>query len=232
MCTGTPSVLGLEATTMHAEQNERALEDLIVEFCDEDLQTWTRAAQVIGRRAVTDGASLEFLRRRLAEAPTATAQQGDAAGYQDTNLRADAGGVPRANVHRFRHACCAMGSYLSQPHPDESLLGDAIDEHIRYPLAMLCFDLLKSEGGTVADLKQIPGMAQQFEKWRRRQIASKQRNVHGHWRPTSGSCRPCKSWAIIHRSPRNSGQPRGKPRSVRTGRWHVTSRASRPPKPC
>ena len=162
---------------MQIDTDDRTLDELTVDFCDEDTDTWTRAAMVIGRRAADDAACREFIQRRLAEAPGAAQVRSETASYQTTGLHRGDEDAPRVNVHRFRHACCALAGYLSVPDTQAEPFGEVLERYVRQPLVTLCLSALQSQGGTVGQLKQIPGLADRFETWRQRQIAGRRANI-------------------------------------------------------
>ncbi|MDY6914582.1 MAG: MFS transporter [Planctomycetota bacterium] len=161
---------------MQAHEDNRTLEKLIVDFCDEQTPTWTFAARVIGHRAAADGACLEFIRRRLAESPDA-AKCEKSKGYKNTALRSDGKETAQANVHRFRHACCAMASYLCEPATNPAPFEDIYRQQILQPLAAICFEALRNGQATVGELKQIPQLTEEFGNWVKGQILNKQKNV-------------------------------------------------------
>ena len=161
---------------MQVDQDLRIFEDLVVGFCDEDTETWAAAARVIGYRAVSDAGALAFMQRRLAEKPGA-GNRPSTEGYRTTALSDDDDGPLLENIHRFRHACCAMASYVSEAHADTDIVNETLDEWIRRPLIELCLDALRRNGGTLGELKQLPGLAEQFGRWLTGRIAEKQKNI-------------------------------------------------------
>jgi hypothetical protein len=132
------------------------LEDLFIAFCDEDTPTWTAAARAIGLRAGAEPKAEEFIAAWLAKAPGADDEGED------------------ANIHRFRHACCALASHLSGEEVDRAPFGDVIDREIVGPLSYLAF--LGMKGGTVADLASI-GLAEDFDRWRAGVIEKRKKEV-------------------------------------------------------
>lgn len=129
------------------------LDALKIAFADEDTATWTAAARDIGARAVREAEARDFISYWLARSP------GEAAAGEE-------------NIHRFRHACCALASYLSEAAADRDVFREALERHVRGPLVNLAFMGLKQSEGSVADLARIPGLAADFEGWRGTQRAT------------------------------------------------------------
>lgn len=125
----------------------RSLEALTVGFADEDTATWTAAAVELGARAVAEPEALAFVRHWLARSPE-DAPEGE------------------ANIHRFRHACCALASYLSAPRADPEAVRDLLERHVLGPLVNLAFAGLRATKGTIGDLSRIPGLGERFTAWR------------------------------------------------------------------
>jgi hypothetical protein len=131
------------------------LDALKIAFADEDTATWTAAARALGQRAVDDPEALAFILRWLAAHPAEASA---------------------ANIHRFRHACCALAALKSAgPGPAEA--EGAFERHIRAPLLALTHAGLKAAGGTVADLARIPGGEARFVEWRAQQQANLQERL-------------------------------------------------------
>jgi hypothetical protein len=123
---------------------EASLDALFLAFCDEDTRTWTEAARAIGKRAHHDPRAAELIARWLER------------GEDDDDI----------NIHRFRHACCALASYLSEEKADLERFAEAIDREVRIPLIEAIFGCLATEG-TVGDLQRVPQLAAAFEKWKK-----------------------------------------------------------------
>ncbi len=138
---------------------KETLEQLQIAFCDEDTPTWTRAARELGKLAVDDPKAMSFIKYWLERSPA-------------VETKSDELFDSEVNIHRFRHACCALASYLSQkkskPKEDEQLWS-IIEREVRTPLVGLCFDAL-AQHGKVEDLEQIEGLNAQFDVWRTTQI--------------------------------------------------------------
>ncbi|MEQ8277428.1 MAG: hypothetical protein RMA76_02740 [Deltaproteobacteria bacterium] len=115
----------------------QSLEALKIAFCDEDTATWTKAARALGERAATDAEARAFLLAWLTQ---------------------------EDNVHRFRHACCALASRMScEAEPDEEL--ERLQaQQIVTPLVELALGSLPPDA-TIADLSKIPGAADRFASW-------------------------------------------------------------------
>lgn len=123
---------------------EATLDALFLAFCDEDTTTWTEAARAIGRRALHDEEAAALIARWLER------------GRDDEDL----------NIHRFRHACCALASYLSEESADRARFEDAIAREVRVPLLEAIFGALAVEG-TVAELSAVPELSTAFELWKK-----------------------------------------------------------------
>ena len=162
---------------MPSDQDTRALADLKIGFCDESTATWTDAARAIGRQALDDPEALAFIQRQLAEAPTATHKQSLQPGHRTSGLNVATDRGPIGNVHRFRHACCALASYLSDEQADPRPFRAELDEYIRQPLVAMCLETLQEDGGSVRDLADIPGVTDTFAQWRAGQIASRHKTI-------------------------------------------------------
>src|SRR5688500_14022975 len=115
----------------------RSLEELEVAFCDEDTAVWTAAAREIGKRAVTEPRAHAWLKMWLAAAPAKDREE-----------------QSEANIHRFRHACCGLASYLSQPGADASHFEESIREEIVGPLVYITF-LGLPETATIGELEPL-----------------------------------------------------------------------------
>ncbi len=130
----------------------RSLDELEVAFCDEDTPTWTAAACEIGRRAVQEPRLIAFLKTWLE-----SVQQSE------------------TNIHRFRHACCGLASYLSQAGADRAPFAETIALEIVGPLTFLAFRGLP-EGAVIRDLAQL-GLDQAFERWKQAQIEKRKKEI-------------------------------------------------------
>lgn len=113
------------------------LEALKIAFCDEDTQKWSDAARQIGRLAVTNDDAKNFITVWLHQ---------------------------QENVHRFRHACCALASYLSESDATDTLLVEAQKREIVEPLVELTLASIDRET-TIEQLEQLPGARERFEEW-------------------------------------------------------------------
>lgn len=120
-----------------------SLDALFLAFCDEDTNTWVEAAREIGVRAHQDERARDFIARWLARS-------------DDDEL----------NIHRFRHACCSLASYLSEPHADRTPFAVSIEREVLGPLLEAVFGCLLIEG-TIADLARVPRLFASFERWRK-----------------------------------------------------------------
>jgi len=144
-------------------------------FSDEDTETWRRAAVEIGRRAARDPNALAFLLAELRRRPKAGRRvegagpdgRGPSPAASPGSNRSD-GDADGSNIHRFRHACCALASYVSEPEADRAPVSDILDREIALPLAAFCLDFLKREG-TIEDLDALPGLSEEFSQWRAEQ---------------------------------------------------------------
>lgn len=123
---------------------EPTLDALFLAFCDEDTTTWTAAARAIGKRALHDEKAAALIARWLER------------GEDDEDL----------NIHRFRHACCALASYLSEESADRARFEDAIAREVRVPLLEAIFGSLALEG-RVAELAAVPELSAAFEIWKK-----------------------------------------------------------------
>lgn len=118
-----------------------SLEALKIAFCDEDTATWTKAARDLGERAATDTAARAFVLEWLSQ---------------------------EENVHRFRHACCALASRMSCEAEADAELVDFQSRQIITPLVELALGSLPAHA-TISDLSKIPGAAERFAEWAERQ---------------------------------------------------------------
>lgn len=134
----------------------RTLVELEVAFCDEDTPTWTAAAREIGKRALTEPRAVEFLARWLERAPGK---------QEDTEI----------NIHRFRHACCGLASYLSEERADRTPFAQPLAEEIAGPLSYLALRGLAPDA-TIADLEAV-GAAADFERWKSVQIDKRKKEI-------------------------------------------------------
>jgi hypothetical protein len=130
----------------------RSLDELEVAFCDEDTATWTAAARELGKLAHDDARAREFLKGWLErEAQTET------------------------NIHRFRHACCGLASYLSRPDADRTPFASTIEREIMGPLSYLAF-LGLTPDATIRDLVPL-GLADDFDAWRTSMLEKRKKDV-------------------------------------------------------
>ncbi len=122
---------------------ETSLEALFLAFCDEDTTTWVEAARELGVRAHTNERARDFIVQWLAR-----------------------GNDDELNIHRFRHACCSLASYLSEPRADPTPFQVSIEREVLGPLLEAVFGCLVIEG-TIADLARVPRLYAGFETWRK-----------------------------------------------------------------
>lgn len=122
---------------MSSPRDVEALESLKIAFCDEDTDVWTHAARRLGALAAHDDDARAFLVRWLSQSD---------------------------NVHRFRHACCALASYASQEATTDPTLMALRREQIVTPLVSLALGSLGPDA-TLAALDAIPGARLQYDAW-------------------------------------------------------------------
>lgn len=134
----------------------RDLDALKIAFCDEDTATWSAAAMEIGQLAADDPDALAFMSQWLERNPASRSRPDDV--FEN-----------EVDVHRFRHACCALASYLSEKSADRKPVQKVATREIRDPLAALAFNGVVA-AGTVADLRSIPGAFESLHHWRDEQI--------------------------------------------------------------
>src|SRR5687768_15988047 len=134
------------------------LDELEVAFCDEDTAVWTAAARELGKRAIAEPRAHAWLKTWLAAAP--------AKGKEEQS---------ESNIHRFRHACCGLASYLSQPNPDLSAFEASIREEIVGPLVYISF-LGLPEPASILDLAPL-GLSAEFDAWKSAQIEKRKKEI-------------------------------------------------------
>jgi hypothetical protein len=104
---------------------------LIFEFCSEDTEEWSKAATEIGKLAVCQKSYLDFINSCL---------------NSDQPL----------NHHRYRHAHCALASYLSNG-GDQMIFSSAVDRLKKFFQWLVFLEIEKNERMSLDDFVKISG---------------------------------------------------------------------------